>query len=80
MNKIGNYTPHIQLSQIAGMLPRAIVSDDGLDYYNAGDYLGMIKFGSRVELFLSHCDYVRLNVKEGQKIKLGELIGEYVVR
>lgn len=42
----------IQMTQIAGFLPRVIVSDDDLDYHQAGEYFGMIKFGSRIDLII----------------------------
>ncbi len=71
----------MSLTQIAGFLPRMITSDEDLMTYKAGDYLGMIKFGSRVDLLIPKigCDgsYLYLNIKKGDSLNLGDLIGQY---
>jgi phosphatidylserine decarboxylase len=60
--------------QIAGFLARRIVQyvDPG-DWVESGDRLGMIKFGSRVDLILP-ADNSEIMVSEGKKSKAGETI------
>jgi phosphatidylserine decarboxylase len=65
----------IKLSQIAGFLPRMITSSEDLTTYQAGEYLGMMKFGSRVDMICP--DDGELFITEGQSIKIGDLIMEY---
>jgi len=71
----------ISLTQIAGYIPRAITSDENLCKYNAGEYLGMIKFGSRIDLVLpkKSPDGKILNTKIslGDKLTIGDYIGHY---
>jgi len=65
------------LRQIAGTIARRIVCriKEG-DKIIAGERFGMIKFGSRVELFLP--EKVKILVKLNQKVKAGEtVIGTY---
>jgi phosphatidylserine decarboxylase len=68
-------TPHgrMVLKQIAGILARRIVCrvKPG-DRLSKGERFGMIKLGSRVDLFLP--ENARVVVKEGQKVKAGETI------
>lgn len=63
----------IVFKQIAGLLARRIVCDirDG-DNVTAGERFGIIKFGSRVDIFLT--DDVELKVSMNQKVKGGESI------
>jgi len=63
----------IVFKQIAGLLARRIVCDirDG-DNVTAGARFGIIKFGSRVDIFLT--DDVELKVSMNQKVKGGESI------
>ena len=71
----------IQLTQIAGFIPRAITSSEELTHYKAGDYLGMIKFGSRIDLEISKKSTTgtfNIRAKENDLITLGDIIGEYV--
>ncbi len=66
----------IMTVQIAGLIARRIVCwlQVGMQV-NKGDRLGLIRFGSRVELFLPPDTVLR--VKEGDKVKAGETpIGE----
>lgn len=65
--------PEIVMVQIAGLVARRIVSDAKLDsYFNQGEKFGMIKFGSRVDLYIpGGC---RVNVTEGQKVIAGETV------
>lgn len=63
----------IILKQIAGIIARRIVckAKPG-DSVKAGQRFGMIKFGSRVDLFLP--ENVEIKVKLNQKVKAGETI------
>lgn len=60
----------LAFSQIAGLLARRIVFDrnEG-DMIRRGERIGMIKFGSRVDVFLPH--RAQLRVKVGDKPKVG---------
>ena len=62
----------VVLVQIAGMIARRIVCDvkEG-DTINQGDRIGMIRFGSRVDLYLQ--DY-KLLVRVGQNTVAGETL------
>jgi phosphatidylserine decarboxylase len=71
----------IQLTQIAGFLPRVITSSDELKSYSAGDYLGMIKFGSRVDLLIPDKNInttLKLLVKKGQSVSIGQPFAYYI--
>jgi len=63
----------IVIKQIAGVLARRIVcrAKPG-DTLQAGERFGMIRFGSRVEVFIPH-DFA-IHVRLGQKVKGGETI------
>ena len=65
----------VMMVQIAGLLARRIVcSVSRGDVLEAGERYGMIKLGSRVDLYLP--DDITLRVKPGDKVKAGEsLIG-----
>jgi len=63
----------VVLKQIAGILARRIVCKlKHGDLVKAGDRFGMIKFGSRLDLFLPQNVYIE--VKLNQKVKAGETI------
>ena len=63
----------IILKQIAGIIARRIVCKVGAgDKVQAGQRLGMIQFGSRVDLFLP--EDVEIKVKLSQKVRAGETI------
>lgn len=75
----------ISVTQLAGLLPRMITSSDVVPLkVNAGDYLGMIKFGSRVDLLLPKTapDGTKLklhpSIKANRAISIGDSIGMYV--
>jgi phosphatidylserine decarboxylase len=74
----------IKLTQIAGFLPRRISSSDKInEKVQAGSYLGMIKFGSRVDLLFplttpTHKFSLKSKWKVGERIHCSELIGDYL--
>lgn len=71
----------MSMTQIAGFLPRMITSAEKLNNYKAGDYFGMIKFGSRVDLLIPklapNCTKFNLAIQPGMALNLGDFIGEY---
>lgn len=70
---IDNGESRILVKQIAGMIARRIVCSCGIgDCIATGDKIGLIKFGSRVEIFLP-LD-ANLQVKLKDKVKAGETI------
>lgn len=70
----GNY---LKLIQIAGYFPRRIVSSDLFpENVIAGQYLGIIKFGSRVDLEFPG-DISNLLVKKNQMLNIGDPIYNY---
>ncbi len=70
---IGNSSYRIKLSQIAGILARRIVcwKKQG-DKVDKGERIGLIKFGSRVDIFLP--ENVNLAVRLGDKVHGGSSI------
>jgi phosphatidylserine decarboxylase len=73
---IENESERVLVTQIAGILARRIVCrvEQG-DSIEKGERIGLIKFGSRTELFLPKG--MRIAVKEGDKVKAGESIVAY---
>lgn len=74
-NMIGLVTPHGRLAvkQIAGILARRIICRVGLgDYVIRGERLGLIKFGSRVDLLLP--PEVEVLVEVGQQTYAGQTV------
>lgn len=66
----------VKFSQIAGIIARRIVfyKKEG-DYIKKGEKIGLIKFGSRVDIYLP--ENIEIKVKEGDWVKGGEtIIGE----
>ncbi|MCD6362758.1 MAG: phosphatidylserine decarboxylase [Synergistetes bacterium] len=63
----------VLLVQIAGFVARRIVTypEEG-DYLRKGERFGIIKLGSRVDLYLP--PHVSLLVREGDKVKAGETV------
>lgn len=58
--------------QISGAIARRIVCEAKLeDRFDIGSQFGMIKFGSRTELYLPNRDNVKCLVKVGDKVKAG---------
>ncbi|MFH1422218.1 MAG: phosphatidylserine decarboxylase family protein [Planctomycetota bacterium] len=63
------------LRQISGVIARRIVCEtkEG-DVLEKGEKFGMIKFGSRTEVYLPINSDVEIKVKIGQKVKAGETV------
>lgn len=72
MTRLNEPTDKIMVRQISGAIARRIVcvAKPG-DEYAAGDRFGMIKFGSRTELYLPYRDNAKVLVKVGEKVKAG---------
>jgi len=69
-NRIDLNTPYgpLAVTQIAGAIARRIVCDLAVgDQVKAGERMGLIRFGSRVDLFLPLAADLRL--KKGQKVR-----------
>lgn len=65
-------------SQVAGFLARRIVSNaDVGDYFTQGERFGIIKFGSRMDLYLPEKSVLEINV--GDKVKAGETILAWLI-
>jgi phosphatidylserine decarboxylase len=72
-----NEKVRVIMKQIAGIMARRIICRlKAGEKISAGKRFGMIKFGSRVELYLPGC--VKIDVKLNEKVKAGEtIIGSY---
>ena len=68
---------HIAVIQIAGLIARRIVCwiEEG-DKVLQGQRFGLIRFGSRLEVFMANDS--RITVQPGQKVKAGETIVGYL--
>ena len=63
----------IKIIQIAGTLARRIlpyIKKD--DVINKGEKIGIIRLGSRVDLYLPYKKNFKFKVKKGDKLKAGE--------
>lgn len=71
----------ILLRQVSGAIARRIVcTTHPGDTLAGGRKFGMIKFGSRTDLYLSTCQNIRTMVKKGDKVRAGEsVLAEYVI-
>jgi phosphatidylserine decarboxylase len=69
----------VLVRQIAGLIARRIVTDHNVGtQVKQGDRLGMIRFGSRVDLFLP-CDRVKFLVRPGDTTKAGlTVVAEWI--
>jgi phosphatidylserine decarboxylase len=67
----------VTVTQIAGFLPRVIVASEKVpENVLAGQYMGMIKFGSRVDISFPG-DIKKLKVKLNDKVKIGDVLYIY---
>lgn len=67
----------ITITQIAGFLPRCITSSDIVsEKVRAGQYLGMIKFGSRIDIIFPG-NISKLKLKVNDTINIGDSIYTY---
>jgi phosphatidylserine decarboxylase len=67
----------LKVTQIAGFFARRIVSSDNTpEEVLAGEYFGMIKLGSRVDLEFEG-DISNIKIKDGQKIHIGDEVYTY---
>jgi len=65
----------ILVKQIAGAIARRIVCGcDMNDELERGERIGMIKFGSRTEVYIPKTDSLILQIKKGDKVTAGETI------
>jgi len=52
---------------------------NGGEYVSLGDRIGMVKFGSQVDLIIPDLPQLKILVKEGEKVRAGEtIIAEYL--
>ncbi len=81
ITEIKNSNGKIRVVQIAGMVARRIVNNSKINKkVKQGDYMGMIKLSSRIDIYLP-VNNVKLLVKKGDKIygnqtKIGEWINK----
>ena len=74
-SSVGLETPHgkLLIRQIAGLIARRIVTDHAVGtVVHQGERLGMIRFGSRVDLFMP--PGTRLRVKVGDTTRVAETV------
>jgi phosphatidylserine decarboxylase len=72
MTRLDEPTDKLVVRQISGAIARRIVcATKAGDEFKAGDQFGMIKFGSRTELYLPHSDSVKVEVAIGDKVRAG---------
>ena len=72
MTRLDEPADKLVVRQISGAIAKRIVcaAKPG-DEYKIGDQFGMIKFGSRTELYLPHSDSVKVEVTIGDKVRAG---------
>lgn len=68
----------ILVRQVAGLIARRIVTDCAVgDRLHRGQRFGMVKFGSRLEVYVPTAACFRLNVGVGDRVRAGEsVLGE----
>jgi len=72
MTRLDSPGDKLVVRQISGTIARRIVcATKAGDEFKAGDQFGMIKFGSRTELYLPHSDSVKVEVAIGDKVRAG---------
>lgn len=75
MTRLGKPMHPLLVRQISGAIARRIVCEAQVgENFTCGQKFGMIKFGSRTELYLPTRENVRLRVKVGDKVKAGQTI------
>ena len=75
MTRLAEPKDALLVRQISGAIARRIVCKAGVgEDFACGQRFGMIKFGSRTELYLPARDNVKCVVKVGDKVKAGETI------
>ncbi len=74
-----NKNGKVLVRQVAGFIARRVVCKAKVgDYLKRGDRYGMIKFGSRLDVYLPL--YTKIEVKVGDKVKAGEtILGKIVI-
>jgi len=79
--KAGEHSFPMIIRQISGAIARRIVCEaDAGKAYAKGERFGMIKFGSRTELFLPAEPWMHISVKVGDRVFAGETIVAKVVK
>jgi phosphatidylserine decarboxylase len=72
MTRLKNPNEKILVRQISGAIARRIVCDvERGQEFAGGEVFGMIKFGSRTELYLPASSSAKIIVKKGDKVKAG---------
>jgi phosphatidylserine decarboxylase len=72
MTRLEEPKDKLVVRQISGAIARRIVcATKSGDEFKSGDQFGMIKFGSRTELYLPHSDSAKVEVKIGDKVRAG---------
>jgi phosphatidylserine decarboxylase len=66
----------VMVVQLAGLIARTIVPFKEIgNNLKQGEPMGLIKFGSRVDLWIPSS--TKLRIKDGERIKIGEIIATY---
>jgi phosphatidylserine decarboxylase len=80
-SSVGMQGPHgrVLVRQIAGLIARRIVTDSKVgDRVKQGDRLGLIRFGSRTDVFLPLSARPVVKVKPGDRVRVGgTVLAEY---
>ncbi|MBU1260470.1 MAG: phosphatidylserine decarboxylase family protein [Planctomycetes bacterium] len=79
MTRLAKPNEKILVRQISGAIARRIVCDaEGGQEFAGGTIFGMIKFGSRTELYLPAESPAKIIVKKGDKVKAGlSILAQY---
>ncbi|MCP4178463.1 MAG: phosphatidylserine decarboxylase family protein [bacterium] len=79
--KVANLSFPIGVKQISGAIARRIVCATEIsDCLKKGERYGMIKFGSRTEVYLPYNNEIKINVNIGDKITAGTSIIAEIVK
>ncbi len=72
MNRMNQPTDKMLVRQISGAIAKRIVCDAAPgDEFDGGKIFGMIKFGSRTELWIPERENLKTLVRKGDKVKAG---------